>query len=641
MSDIIRLLPDSVANQIAAGEVIQRPASVVKELVENSVDAGATDIQIIIRDAGRTLVQVVDNGKGMSDTDARMAFERHATSKIQEAADLFSLHTMGFRGEALASIAAVAQVDLRTMQHGAEIGTRLIINGSKVESQQPEACTPGSNMMVKNLFFNVPARRKFLKKDSIELSNLLREFERLALVNHNIDFSLIHNDSVLHKMRGSALKQRIVDLFGHSLDRQLLPVCTDTSIVRIEGFVGLPDHARKRNALQYLFVNGRHMRHPYFHKAVMQCYEELIKSDEQPNYFLYFTVDPDTIDVNIHPTKNEIKFENEAAIWQIVTAAVKEALGRYNAMPGIDFDVEDAPDIPVFDPTAQASVNIELDSSYNPFDMPVDDGLEPDAQASASPSRIASSLPDWEKMYADFASRRGESVGNATVSASAPATQVRGSALNDFMDSPADDAVLPEMDTHMAAYQPGDGAGIQVKNRYILTPAKSGVMVVEQHRAHVKVLYERYMNMWRRGDFVGQSLLFPEVLRLSAAQSALLEGLLNELVAIGFDLSPLGDNDWSICGVPSVLGHANPVETLMEILDAAEAGNENGTDTVRARVALSMARAEAVKTGSPLSSSEREQLLADLFALPAPNYTPDGLLIISIISLEKLAELFV
>lgn len=639
MSDIIRLLPDSVANQIAAGEVIQRPASVVKELVENSVDAGATDIQIIIRDAGRTLIQVVDNGKGMSDTDARMAFERHATSKIQDAADLFSLHTMGFRGEALASIAAVAQVDLRTMQHGSEIGTRLVINGSKVESQQPEACTPGSNMMVKNLFFNVPARRKFLKKDSVELSNLLREFERLALVNHNIDFTLIHNDSVLHKMRGSALKQRIIDLFGHSLDRQLLPVSTDTSIVRIEGFVGLPDHARKRNALQYLFVNGRHMRHPYFHKAVMQCYEELIKGDEQPNYFLYFTVDPDTIDVNIHPTKNEIKFENEAAIWQIVTAAVKEALGRYNAMPGIDFDVEDAPDIPVFDPTAQASVNIELDSSYNPFDMPVDDGLEPAAQASASGSRIASSLPDWEKMYADFASRRGDSVAGAP--ASAAGTQVRGSALNDLMDSPDGDAVLPEMDAPVAAYQPGDGAGIQVKNRYILTPAKSGVMVVEQHRAHVKVLYERYMSMWRTGDFVGQNLLFPEVLRLSSAQSALLEGLVEELAAIGFDLSPLGDNDWNISGVPSVLGHANPVETLTHILDAAEAGNENGSEALRSRVALSMARAEAVKNGSPLSSSEREQLLADLFALPAPNYTPDGLLIISIISLEKLAELFV
>lgn len=641
MSDIIRLLPDSVANQIAAGEVIQRPSSVVKELVENSVDAGATDIQIIIRDAGRTLIQVVDNGKGMSDTDARMAFERHATSKIQEAADLFSLHTMGFRGEALASIAAVAQVDLRTMLQGAEIGTRLIINGSEVESQQPEACGPGSNMMVKNLFFNVPARRKFLKKDSVELSNLLREFERLALVNNTIDFTLIHNDSVLHKMRGSTLKQRIVDLFGHSLDRQLLPVNTDTSIVRIEGFVGLPDHARKRNALQYLFVNGRHMRHPYFHKAVLQCYEELIKSDEQPNYFLYFTVDPDSIDVNIHPTKNEIKFENEAAIWQIITAAVKEALGRYNAMPGIDFDTQDAPEIPVFDPAAQASVNIELDSNYNPFDMPADNGAEPASQSSVSArgTRVASSLPDWEKMYADFASRRGDSLAPEPVLESD--VQVKGSALNDLMASADEEAVLPEMDAPIVAYQPGDGAGIQVKNRYILTPAKSGVMVVDQHRAHLKVLYERYMSMWRTGDFVGQNLLFPEVLRLTAAQTAILEGLLDELGAIGFDLVPLGDNDWSICGVPSVLSHANPVETVMQILDSAETGGENGTDAVRRRVALSMARAEAVKNGSPLSSSEREQLLADLFALPAPNYTPDGLLIISIISLEKLAELFV
>lgn len=641
MSDIIRLLPDSVANQIAAGEVIQRPSSVVKELVENSVDAGATDIQIIIRDAGRTLIQVVDNGKGMSDTDARMAFERHATSKIQEAADLFSLHTMGFRGEALASIAAVAQVDLRTMLQGAEIGTRLIINGSEVESQQPEACAPGSNMMVKNLFFNVPARRKFLKKDSVELSSLLREFERLALVNNTIDFTLIHNDSVLHKMRGSTLKQRIVDLFGHSLDRQLLPVNTDTSIVRIEGFVGLPDHARKRNALQYLFVNGRHMRHPYFHKAVLQCYEELIKSDEQPNYFLYFTVDPDSIDVNIHPTKNEIKFENEAAIWQIITAAVKEALGRYNAMPGIDFDTQDAPEIPVFDPAAQASVNIELDSNYNPFDMPADNGAEPASQSSVSArgTRVASSLPDWEKMYADFASRRGDSLAPEPVLESD--VQVKGSALNDLMASADEEAVLPEMDAPIVAYQPGDGAGIQVKNRYILTPAKSGVMVVDQHRAHLEVLYERYMSMWRTGDFVGQNLLFPEVLRLTAAQTAILEGLLDELGAIGFDLAPLGDNDWSICGVPSVLSHANPVETVMQILDSAETGGENGTDAVRRRVALSMARAEAVKNGSPLSSSEREQLLADLFALPAPNYTPDGLLIISIISLEKLAELFV
>lgn len=642
MSDIIRLLPDSVANQIAAGEVIQRPASVVKELVENSVDAGATDIQIVVRDAGRTLIQVVDNGKGMSDTDARMAFERHATSKIREAADLFSLHTMGFRGEALASIAAVAQVDLRTMQHGAEMGTRIIINGSAVESQQPEACAPGSNMMVKNLFFNVPARRKFLKKDSVELSNILREFERLALVNHSIDLSLVHNDSVLHKMRGGNLKQRIVELFGQSLDKQLLPVSTDTSIVRIEGFVGLPDHARKRNALQYLFVNGRHMRHPYFHKAVMQCYEELVKSDEQPNYFLYFTVDPDSIDVNIHPTKNEIKFENEAAIWQIITAAVKEALGRYNAMPGIDFDLDDAPEIPVFDPAAQASVDIELDSSYNPFDSSGDGGYTPSTSFSgagtSATTRVASSLPDWEKMYADFASRRGESMASAVLGTDPDS--VRGSALNDFSAAGDTEAVLPEMDSPTDTYIIGEGTCIQVKNRYILTPAKSGVMVVEQHRAHVKVLYERYLALWDKGDIVGQNMLFPELLRISAAQNALLLDMVEELKTIGFDLTPLGDNDWNISGVPSVLNHANPVETLTKILEDAEQGRDGTMESLRTGVALSMARAEAVKGGTPLSPSEREQLLADLFALPAPNYTPDGLLIISIINNDSLAELF-
>ena len=367
MSDIIRLLPDSVANQIAAGEVIQRPASVIKELVENSIDAGATSVTIILKDAGRTLIQVIDNGSGMSDTDARLAFERHATSKIRKADDLFSLSTMGFRGEALASIAAIAQVDLRTMLKGEAIGTRLVINGSKVESQEPEACAQGSNLMVKNLFFNVPARRKFLKKDSVELSNIMREFERLALVNIGVDFTLISNDVTLHSLRKASLKERITDLFGKSLNKQIIPVDTDTSIVRINGFIGLPENARKRNQLQYLMVNGRNMRHPYFHKAIMQCYERLIPADVQPNYFINLTVDPETIDVNIHPTKSEIKFENEQAIWQILTAAIRESLGRFNAAPAIDFDVEDAPDIPVFSPDSAAAHEVELDEDYNPF----------------------------------------------------------------------------------------------------------------------------------------------------------------------------------------------------------------------------------------------------------------------------------
>ena len=376
-NDVIKLLPDSVANQIAAGEVIQRPASVVKELVENAVDAGATRIQIILKDAGRTLIQVVDNGCGMSATDARLAFERHSTSKISDASDLFSLHTMGFRGEALASIAAIAQVDLRTMRHGDSIGTRLLINGSKVESQQPEACAPGSNMMVKNLFFNVPARRKFLKKDSVELSNIMHEFERLALVNTHIEFTITHNDVVLHQLMGGALLQRIGMLFGKSIEKQVLPVVTDTSIVKIDGFVSRPENARKRGALQYFMVNGRNMRHPYFHKAVMTCYEQLIPAEEQPNYFINFTVDPETIDVNIHPQKHEIKFENEQPIWQIIVAAIKEALGRFNAVPSIDFDMADAPDIPVFNPDATRMPEIQTDPTYNPFDLSVGDSETP------------------------------------------------------------------------------------------------------------------------------------------------------------------------------------------------------------------------------------------------------------------------
>ena len=437
MSDVIRLLPDSVANQIAAGEVIQRPASVIKELVENSVDAGATHIQIILKDAGRTLIQVVDNGCGMSDTDARLAFERHATSKISQAADLFALNTMGFRGEALASIAAIAQVDLRTMRRGESVGTRLIINGSKVESQEPEACQPGSNMMVKNLFFNVPARRKFLKKDSVELSNILREFERLALVNPELEFTLVHNDSVLHQLLRGSLKQRIGDLFGKSLEKQIIPVETETSIVKVTGFVGLPECARKRNALQYFFVNGRNMRHPYFHKAVMQCYEQLIPSDEQPNYFLNFEVAPDSIDVNIHPTKNEIKFENEQSIWQILVAAIKESLGKFNAVPSINFDAEDMPDIPAFTPDANAQHGIELDLSYNPFaSTPV--SSTPKSSGGGTPSswrRETNAVTgDWEKLYANFTGKRDDSIEN-----------IRASAINEIdaiVDIPEEEVIV-------------------------------------------------------------------------------------------------------------------------------------------------------------------------------------------------------
>ncbi len=362
MSDIIRLLPDSVANQIAAGEVIQRPASVIKELVENAIDAGATSIEIVLKDAGRTLIQVIDNGSGMSETDARLSFERHATSKIQKADDLFALHTMGFRGEALASIAAIAQVELRTRKADATMGTHLCISASQCESQEPDFCPAGSNFMIKNIFFNVPARRKFLKSNPVELSNIVREFEKLALVNYQTEFKLSHNGNLMYQlMKGDSFKQRIVSLFAKSLSEQMIPIEAETSVVKIFGFVTRPENARKRNYLQYFFVNGRHMRHPYFHKAIMQCFDQLIPADEQPNYFLHFVVDPNTIDVNIHPTKSEIKFENEQVIWQILFAAVKETLGKFSAVPTIEFDTEGAVEIPVGETGDISMPKIDID----------------------------------------------------------------------------------------------------------------------------------------------------------------------------------------------------------------------------------------------------------------------------------------
>lgn len=613
MSDIIRLLPDSVANQIAAGEVIQRPASVVKELVENAVDAGATSIQVIIRDAGRTLVQVIDDGCGMSDTDARMAFERHATSKIEKADDLFSLHTMGFRGEALASIAAVAQIDLRTMPHGAEMGTRLIINGSKVESQTPQACVPGSNMMVKNLFFNVPARRKFLKKDTVEMSNVLREFERLALVNPGIDMELVSNDAPVHKLRRASLKQRITDLFGKTLDKQLLPVGTSTTIVTIDGFICRPEYARRRGALQYFMVNGRHMRHPFFHKALMLCYEKLIPIDCQPGYFINFTVDPHTIDVNIHPTKNEIKFENEGEIRQILMAAVKESLGSFNAVPAIDFDSsEDGIEIPVYNPVAaDKRPEVELDPNYNPFAK----------TRQAAPARD-NGLNNWESLFEDFKKDSGTG---------AP----RPSALPG-MEEPAE-LDFSDLDQRPAEI---DFGSFQLRDRFIVTPSKSGLMIVEQNRAHVRVLFENYCRQLENNEIQSQQVLFPEVLHLTPAESETMQRLSEFLSQTGFETSFLGDNDWSISAVPAVNVDVAPRDLLLGILNELEGVTEPTPRQLKRHVALSLARSAAIPVGLPLNAAERERLLEDLFRLPAPNYTPDGKLIISIIPLDRIFELF-
>lgn len=627
MSDVIKLLPDSVANQIAAGEVIQRPASVVKELVENAVDAGADTISVVIKDAGRTLIQVVDNGCGMSTTDARLAFERHSTSKITVASDLFALNTMGFRGEALASIAAVAQVELKTMRHGESIGTRLVISGSKVETQEPVATTPGSNMMVKNLFFNVPARRKFLKKDSVELNNIVHEFERLALVNPSLNLTLIHNDNTLHQLLKGSLKQRIGALFGKSIERQLLPISTETSLVKINGFVSMPENARKRGALQYFFVNGRNMRHPYFHKAVMHCYEQLIRADEQPNYFINLEVDPSTIDVNIHPTKNEIKFENEQPIWQILVAAIRESLGRFNAVPAIDFDAPDAPDLPAFNPSAgnfssfSTSTNPE---AYNPFAEST-----PTRQPSSNNWRKESNnaIGDWQQLYEQFK--------NATEQNPVSPDEI----MSTDIPSRTNNTQCESLDFASSEIASKTSV-LQLKNKYILSQNKNGLLIVDQHRAHVRVLYEKYIAINRAERQPSQKVMFPEIVNLTPAQNILLHEILEDIENIGFEIAFVGPNTWAINGIPSSELNENSGEVLKSILDDIAAGNDITRERIQEVIALNLARAGAIRGGKQLTDVEMEHLLNQLFSISTPTYTPDGLKVIAELSVEDIERLF-
>ena len=636
MSDIIKLLPDSVANQIAAGEVIQRPASVIKELVENAIDAGATSIQIVLKDAGRALIQVIDNGKGMSDTDARLAFERHSTSKISKAEDLFSLQTMGFRGEALASIAAIAQVELRTRAKGAQLGTKIMINASKCESQEPDMCPEGSNFMIKNIFFNVPARRKFLKSNQVELSNIIKEYERLALVNHHVDFSLSNNDKLLNKFSGGSFKQRIASLWGAKVDQQLVPLNTDTSLVRITGFVSKPEGARKRNFLQFLFVNGRFMRHPYFHKAIISSYSELIPDDEQPNYFLNFSVDPESIDVNIHPTKTEIKFENELPIWQILAAAVKESLGRFSAVPQIDFDTIDAPEIPAFnDHTVVTAPEDGVDPTYNPFKpqskSSAGGGSSYHPQSAGNFGGYSSNpLPDWEKLYQNFEKGKQEGIASITEQDVEDSFSDIGEVepVNNGVQA---EIITPDMSSAMC---------MQMKGRYILSPIKSGLMIVDQHRAHVRVLFEQYIKQLDATTISSQRVLFPEVLQLTTSQNIILKELEPEMEKIGFNLAQLSGNDWSINAVPAGMENVNIKDTILQVIDEVSMGGTSITTKVYESIALRVAKSAAIPYGKTMLQEEMDTLLSKLLCLPNPNYTPDGKTIISVLSNDQLEKMF-
>ena len=620
MSDVIKLLPDSVANQIAAGEVIQRPASVIKELVENAIDAQATHVQIILKDAGRTLIQIIDDGVGMSETDARLAFERHSTSKIRTADDLFTLHTMGFRGEALASIAAISQVELRTRRQDAQLGTRLVINASQCESQEPDMCPAGSNFMIKNIFFNVPARRKFLKSNQVELSNIVKEFEKLALVNNEVEFTLTHNGNMMYKLMKGTFRQRIAALMGNSIDQQLLPVNIDTSLVKVQGYVGKPENARKRNALQFMFVNERYMRHPYFHKAVMTAYEQLIPEGEQPNYFLKFSVDPQSIDVNIHPTKTEIKFEDELPIWQILAAGVKETLGRFSEVPAIDFDTRDAPDIPAYQGHVEVHrPEVNVDSSYNPFNQ--QQAQQPAKSEPRHHSSVTSpSMSNWDELFANFERKKREGMS--------------GQAMD---QAPVEEAVPQDPVLPMADVQ---SVYLQLKGRYILSPAKSGLMVIDQHRAHVRILFDRYINQFHDGSLSSQAVLFPEVLHLSPAQGVALQELLPEMEKMGFALSPLSGNDWAVNAIPGGIEGVDASAMVQQIIDSVDNGGMPVKKRIQQHLALTVARSAAIPAGRTLQQEEMDVLVADLLRLPEPNYTPDGKTILTVIPMEQITKLF-
>lgn len=614
MPDIIQLLPDSVANQIAAGEVIQRPSSVVKELVENAIDAGATQVKVNIKDAGRTLIQIIDNGCGMSDTDARMSFERHATSKIRSANDIFAIRTMGFRGEALASIAAIAEVELRTKEHDADLGTFIHISGSNIISQEPVSCDSGTNFQVKNLFFNVPARRKFLKSNPAELKHIINEIQRIALANPDIAISLHHNGSAIYELTSSNKRVRIVSIFGKSISQNLIPIDTETTLVKISGFIGQPKYARKTFGEQFFFVNQRYMKHPFFHRAIVQAYEKILPPDAIPSYFIYFDLNPADIDVNIHPTKTEIKFENESAIWQILQASVREALGKFNIVPSIDFDQAGSVEIPMplKDFTDVRTPEIKINPFYNPFDQPqAGRNMPPSDRSFQKSTEQRENLRSWQSMYKGLEP--------------------------DLSEKPADQEEEPvqfKMEEQQTAK-----SSVQFKNKYILTPVKSGLMVIDQKRAHERILFERLMQVLETNEVASQQQLFPETFELNAADATLLASILPDLRALGFDIREFGNNTFIINGTPGVLHTSSPVEIIESLLEEFKTSPVNLQEKAREKVAISLAQASAISHGQALKPVEINELIDNLFACQTPNFSPKGKKVLSIMPLEDFEKL--
>jgi DNA mismatch repair protein MutL len=601
MSDVIKLLPDSVANQIAAGEVIQRPASVVKELIENSVDAGGKYIKVIIKDSGKTLIQVIDDGSGMSETDARLSFERHATSKITSAHDLFAIKTKGFRGEALASIAAVAMVELKTRKKESETGILVVVSGSKVETQEPCSCPVGSSFSVKNLFFNIPARRKFLKSDNTEIRHIVNEFQKIVLAHPDIRFSLHHNDTEIYNLAASNLRQRIIGVFGKQINQDLITLETDTSLINIKGFIGKPENARRTYGEQFFFVNNRFMKHPYFHKAVVEAYQNILPVEAIPSYFIFMEAEPASIDINIHPTKTEIKFEDERAIWQILMASVREALGRFNIVPSLDFENEALIDIPVMraSNSIPAQPRIDINPQFNPFDRE-----EKNQDRTAYIDRFEKeNTANWEKLY---------------------------SALERENENPEQFEKIQESQRKF----------FQIKNKYIVCPVKSGLMLIDQKRAHERVLYERFLECLSTNRAISQTDMFPVTAELNPSDYILLSEIEVELGLLGFSFQHQGMNKITIIGRPADSDNSDPVQMLEILLEDYKNTQADPSTSAKEKVAGGMAEATAIQYGKVLSQGEMEDLFDTLFACQAPNYSPKGKSVISILTLEELDKRF-
>ena len=624
MPDIIQLLPDSVANQIAAGEVIQRPASVVKELVENAIDAGATTITINIKDSGRTLIQVIDNGKGMSPTDARMSFERHATSKIREANDLFAIRTMGFRGEALASIAGVADVELRTRQHGEELGTFIHILGSAIQKQEADQCAEGTNFSVKNIFFNIPARRKFLKSNSSELKYIITEVQRVALANPGLTIELYHNNSVIYNLPSENVRKRIVSLFGKNISQSLIPVDTTTSVINVSGFIGQPKYAKKTLGEQFFFVNGRFMKHPFFNRAVQQAYDRILPPETFPSYFLYFEVDPATIDINIHPTKTEIKFEDEQSAWHIIQASVREAMGKFNLMPSIDFDQAGSIDIPL-SPMRGSKIpepEIRINPNFNPFEQ--DRGFDRD-YSKATSYRDGQNLDNWQALYKGF-EQEGIPDDQIPVYPSDISNEIEKEAVQgSFAD---EDITIRENHNFL-----------QLKSKYIITPVKSGLMVIHQRRAHERILFENFMRTIDNHLAISQRQLFPAMLELNAVDKEILIVLDEELKALGFEIRQGENGVFLVEGIPALLSHLNASDLVQKLIEDFKNRPVDVKEEIKEHLALLLSQSAAINYGVSLKPEEISDLFNHLFACRTPNYSPSGKTVVSIISFPDFEKL--